>query len=249
LTSPFQELGPGYSISLPGHYPAVFPENFCVSSLTPELIASLLAKVILEIVGNRKVLLVGHSTGGFAALCIAIYAPKTAAGIVSIAGFEKGKWSGALGINQWLARQGSFGRALFKGIYKLGGVNRLIYSLFWHVYVHDHTTLSKYPYFKAIIDSTFPSVQKLDLDAMGDYFTYMPHIDISSSLHKITAPTHVIVGQNDPIVPPRESFNIARKIANSTLSVIKGSGHIPFMEKPAEYHKALDSWLVDFNRG
>ncbi len=194
-------------------------------------------------------MLVGHSTGGFAALCIAIYEPQTVAGIVSIAGFEKGKWTGALGVNQWLARQGSLGRALFKGIYKLGGVNRSIYSLFWHVYVHDHTSLSKYPHFKAIIDSTFPSVRRLDLDAMADYFICMPQIDISSSLSKIAAPAHVIVGQNDPIVPPRESFNIARKIANSTLSVIKGSGHIPFIEKPTEYKKALDSWLVDFKRG
>jgi len=245
-TSLFQNVGSCYSLSLPGHFPAVLPRDFTAASLTAELIAQLLSRAIQEIVGNRKVLLVGHSTGGFAALCTAIYAPKVVAGIVSIAGFSRGQWTGALGFNQWLVRQGSIGCAMFKKVYQLGGVNPAIFRMFWQVYANDHMALFKHPHFDTVINSTFPYVQKLDLESMASYFAVMPKIDITPYLSKIDTPTCVIVGDRDPIVPARQSSTIAEKIAKSSLAVIKGSGHLPFFEKPMEYKRAVDSWLAEF---
>lgn len=245
-TSIFQNSGSCYSLSLPGHFPAIFPKNFDTASLTAELIARLLSSAIQEIVGNRKVLLVGHSTGGFAAMCAAIYAPEVVAGIVSIAGFSKGQWTGALGFNQWLVRQGSIGRAMFKKIYQLGGVSQAIYRIFWQAYVNDHTVLFANPHFNAVVNSTFPYIRKLDLESMVNYFTAMPHIDITPHLSKITVPTCLIVGDRDPTVSPKQSFTIAEKITNSNLVVIKNSGHLPFFEKPIEYKKAIDTWLAEY---
>ena len=54
-TQIFQELGPCYSMSLPGHYPASFPSGFHKEQLTATLIAELTAKVIHELVGDRPV--------------------------------------------------------------------------------------------------------------------------------------------------------------------------------------------------
>ena len=82
LTSPFHDIGPCYSLSLPGHFPAAFPNDFPADCLTAELIARLVSNAIQEIAGNKKALLVGHSTGGFAALSAAIYDPRIVAGIV-----------------------------------------------------------------------------------------------------------------------------------------------------------------------
>ncbi len=245
-TSLFHHVGSCYSLSLPGHYPAIPPKEFTATSITAALIARLLSKSIQEIVGNKKVLLVGHSTGGFAALCIAIYAPQVVSGIVSIAGFCKGQWTGALGFNQWLVRQGSMGRAMFKKVYQLGGVNKEIFRMFWQVYANDHMALFSHPHFNAVVNSTFPDVQNLDLDSIVSYFTAMPQIDITPDLSKIDVPTCVIVGDRDPIVPSRQSLIIAEKIANSNLAVIKGSGHLPFFEKPIEYKRAVDAWLAEF---
>jgi pimeloyl-ACP methyl ester carboxylesterase len=56
----------------------------------------------------------------------------------------------------------------------------------------------------------------------------------------------VIVGDRDPTVPARQSLMIAEKVANSNLTVIKGSGHLPFFEKPMEYEKAVGTWLAEF---
>ena len=245
-TSLFHDLGSCYSLSLPGHFPAIFPQNFAASCLTTELIARLLSRAIQTIVGNKKVLLVGHSTGGFAALCTAIYAPEIVTGIVSIAGFSKGQWTGALGFCQWLVRQGSIGCAVFKKLYQLGGVSRAAYRLFWQVYAIDHRALWKHPHFNTVVNSTFPYVQKLDLESLVSYFTVMPNIDITPDLSKIHIPTCVIVGDKDPIVPAWQSSMVAKKIPNSALTIIRGCGHLPFFEKPIEYKRAVDAWLARF---
>lgn len=249
LTSPFHHLGPCYSLSLPGHFPAVFPTGFPATCLTPELIARLLSTAIRKIVGNRKVLLVGHSTGGFAALSVAIYHPEVVTGIVSIAGFSKGQWRGALGFGQWFVHQGPIGCAIFKKIYQLGGLSEAVFRMYWHVYVNDHAFLSKHPHTRTFIGSTLPYFKKLDLDAMIGYFSIMPRTDITPWLSKITAPTCLIVGDKDPIVPSKQSRLIAEKIANARLVVIKGAGHLTFFERPVEYERAIDSWLTELQAG
>lgn len=245
LTSLFHYVGSCYSLSLPGHFPAAFPKGLPSDCLTAELVAGLTAHAIRQIVGKNKVLLVGHSTGGFAALSTAIYHPEVAAGIVSIAGFAQGRWIGALGLNQWLVRQGTIGCALFKTIYRLGKY-RVLFRLFWDVYANDHIALWKDPHFGTVIKNTFPYLQKLDLDAMVSYFAVMPHTDITSCLSKITVPVFVIAGDEDPIVPPKQSVMIAGKVPGAKLAIIKGSGHLPFFERPTEYERAIGAWLTEF---
>jgi pimeloyl-ACP methyl ester carboxylesterase len=245
-TSLFDKVRPCYSLSLPGHYPARFPPNFGVESLTAELMAQLFSGAIREIVGNQKVLLVGHSTGGFAALSTAIYAPEVVSGVICIAGFAKGQWTGALGFNQWLVRQGSLGRDLFKQIYKLAGQNQAVYRALWLVHANDRTALLANPHFNTVINSTFPHIRKLDLGSMLSYFTVMPQIDITPLLSKINVPTCVIAGDRDPTVPPIQSYTIARKVAGANLAVIKGAGHLPFFEKPMEYKRIMETWVAKF---
>ncbi len=247
ITSLFQSIGPCYSLSLPGHFPAVFPKGFTAASISAERIAGLLSRAIHELVGNRKVLLVGHSTGGFAALSMASHTPRVAAGVISIAGFARGKWTGALGFNQWLVRRGPIGRSLFKMIYRLGRTNPVVFRTFWHVYAHDQLALLKHPNFKAVVGSSFPCLQMLDLDAMADYFIAMPDIDITACLPDIRIPTCAIAGRQDPIVPPGQSALIVEKVNKARLVLIEGSGHLPFFERPAEYRKAMEAWL-DENR-
>lgn len=246
LTSSFHSLGPCYALSLPGHFPAAFPKDFPADCLTAELIARLVANAIQKAVGNKKVLLVGHSTGGFAALSTAIYHPEVVAGVVSIAGFSKGKWTGTLGFCQWLVRHGSIGRAIFRNIYHMGDLHPVIFRLYWHAYVHDHAALVKSSAFRDVTDAMLPYFRELDMDAMVSYFTVMPRTDVTLHLSKITAPTCLIVGDQDPIVPPAQSRKIAEKVSNAKLVLIKGAGHLPFFERPMEYKRAVDAWLAEF---
>lgn len=249
MTALFHHLGPCYALSLPGHFPAAFPKDFPADCLTAELIARLTASAIQKTVGNRKVLVVGHSTGGFAALSTGIYHPEVVAGIVSIAGFAKGQWRGALGFCQWLVRQGPIGCAIFRKIYQMGGLHPAVFRIYWQGYVNNHISLLKDQHFGTVADSMLPYFRKLDMDALTSYFTVMSHTDVTSYLSQITAPTCLIVGDKDPIVPPKQSLTIAEKVSGAQLIILKGAGHLPFFESPRGYKEAIMNSLRKFQAG
>ncbi len=237
------EQGPCYALSLPGHYPAAFPAGFRAELLTAEMIARVLTAAIRELAGDQPVTLIGHSTGGFAALAIAAHTPEIARRVVSIAGFARGQWTGALGLYQRLVRSGSIGKGLFKAIYKSAGASRAVFRLGWYMYVADRRAIGAYPHLDQALDNTYPDVKRLDLGAMIQYFSRMPEIDISHLLPRITAPTLAVAGERDPIVPPAQARLIAHKVPNAELTLMAGAGHMPFLEQPSEYDQVASSWL------
>ncbi len=245
LVAPFREYGPCYALSLPGHYPAAFPPSFGPDDLTAESIAAVLTAAIRELVGECPVLLVGHSTGGFAALAIAAHTPEIARGVISIAGFAQGQWTGALGMYQHWARSGALGRLAFKSVYGAAKVSYAIFHQASRMYTPNPKRVFAYPGLAAIVKPlSFPAYRKLNLDAMLLYFRRMPDIDITPLLPRITAPTLALTGDADPIVPPAQARLIAERVPQAALAVLEGGvGHVPFYEAPEAYGQAISGWL------
>jgi pimeloyl-ACP methyl ester carboxylesterase len=239
----FLEQGPCYALSLPGHHPAAFSSDFQKEQLTAEMIGRVLAGAIFELVEGQPVTLAGISTGGFAALAIAVYTPELARRIVSISGFCQGRWTGMLGAYQWLVRHGVVGRAFFKAAYQIGRTNPGMYHYVWRIYAADVKALYAYPYFRACTDASYPDFKRLDLSSLADYFEVMPDIDICDLLPSINVPTLVLAGDCDPIVPPDQARLIGQLIPESDLVMINGGGHLLFAERSAEYQQALGDWL------
>lgn len=234
---------PWYALSLPGHYPAAFPAGFHHSALTAELIAQTVIGAVRRLVGDRPVILVGHSTGGFAALAAAACAPESVCGVISISGFAQGKWTGALGMLQRLARAGQPGKALFRQNLKLLASSEQVFQGGFRVYAADYEALVTDPALGVTAAVLYSDFQQLSADAMYAYFRHMPDIDIAPWLAKITAPTLVITGDKDPIVPQQQSRLIARHIPNSELVMLPGAGHIPMSERRELYNAAVNPWL------
>ncbi len=245
LVAPFRNYGPCYALSLPGHYPAVFPRHFTPDDLTAESIARVLTLAIRELVGERPVLLVGHSTGGFSVLAIAAATPEIAQGVVSISGFAHGQWTGMLGVCQSWCRSGALGRLGFKAVLKASRIHYGVFRQFIRSYSPSPKRAFAYPDIDATLKAaSFPAYQKLDLDAMAIYFRRMPDIDITPLLPRITAPTLVITGDADPIVPPAQARLIAERIPGAELAVLKSRvGHFTFYEVPDAYRQAIANWL------
>lgn len=241
----FVASGPCYSLSLPGHYPAVLPQGFRREDMTAEMFLEVLQPALRELVGEQPLTLIGHSTGGFAALLLASQLGERVSRVISLAGFARGRWSGALGIAQWLTRHGKTGQGLFKLFYTLNKSNKTIQPFTWIVYFKNIRKFYRYPHFKKLTDAFYPTYKKLDLDAMVHYFSAMPEIDITPRLTHISAPTLVVTGAQDPIIPPAEARHIAEQIPNAQLAEIDQAGHIAFIEQPQAYQKVVREWLHD----
>jgi pimeloyl-ACP methyl ester carboxylesterase len=63
-------------------------------------------------------------------------------------------------------------------------------------------------------------------------------------LERITAPTHVIVGDQDILTPPRHARTLVAKIPGARLTVIPEEGHA-MAEKPDELNKAILGFLAE----
>ncbi len=241
--APFTDVGPCYAISLPGHYPASFPEGFIESDLTPEHISDVLNRAIQTLCGDRPVLLVGHSTGGFAALALSARYPKRVRALISLAGFAQGKWTGALGLEQRVARQGALGTWLFRLTYTLNRLTRPGQRVSWTVYTPNPRRLLSAPHFNEVFSGVYPALKRLDLKAMAQYFAVMPDIDITPWLDQIKIPALIVTGNQDTIVPPSQARWLAEHVPTATLEVIEGAGHILTVEQYEPYQRIVKAWL------
>ena len=245
-TSIFKENFRWYSLSLPGHYPAQLPIEFYNESVTADMMAQVLTDAIIELIDHQPVILAGHSTGGFAALNIASHKPEIAAGVISISGFAKGKWTGALGIFQKLARFGIIGRLLFKINFKILASNRGIYRIGVGLYAKDRKALYSNSDFKNVVEIAYKGTTEFDLNSLLPFFNRLPDIDISDQLSDITSPTLAITGDSDPIVPPEQSLLIAERVQKGEKVLLKGTGHLPMFERQDEYNRVITDWVRKF---
>ena len=58
--------------------------------------------------------------------------------------------------------------------------------------------------------------------------------DSATCLHSSANPTLILWGADDAWIPLKNAYRFEEKIANSTVVVMKETGHLPMEEKPAE---------------
>lgn len=242
----FRRYGPCYSLSLPDHFPAVGVSTD--RPLSVERITDLLISAISTITAGCPANLVGISTGGFAVLAIAARAPELARRVVCISGFARGRWTGSIGLLQRLARGGAPGHALFRAFtyYTLRSPTtaRAAFRLMWRTATPrlSMDAFAGYPYIEEVAAAMLPMAYHLDDAAMIAAFGAFPDIDITSWLPKISAPTLVVYGERDPIVPPAQACIIAEHVRSSDRLPIPGAGHLPNFEDFARFQAGVDAW-------
>ena len=245
LMAPFLGQGPCYSLSLPGHYPAAFPPGYSAKEITAEMIVKVLSAAIRQLVNDQPVTLVGHSTGGFAALALAARQPDLADRLICISGFARGQWRGAFGKMQAISGRGRWGKLIFRAMFASNRVNRTLQAYSWSANVHNFRRLSDSADFWKVHRGLFPNYRRLDLQVMADYFEAIANMDITDWLPRITAPTLLISGAQDRTIPPIETHTMAQHIPQATATIIEACGHLPHLEQIGRFNEILAAWLQE----
>ena len=242
----FQDFGPCYALSLPGHYPAEFPVGFQTAHLTTELIADLLARAIRQIVGDRPVTVVGYSTGGYAALALAALHPTLVARVVCIAGFAQGVWGGPIGAWQRQARGSWLDRArlwMLLSVMKHIPLSVFVRGSIWGQSAGDTPDLYQSDLLRPYAAGLHRYFSGFNPTSFMQYCRAMAKIDISPLLPRIAVPTLVLWGSRDPIVPPAQGRLIADLVPNASPAIVPGAGHLLMIERPLEYATIISDWL------
>jgi len=85
--------------------------------------------------------------------------------------------------------------------------------------------------------------RSLDMDAFLELLLAFSRLNITSELHKITAPTLVMVGEDDILKPRKYAELIAREIAKSELVTVPHAGHAVSWEQPAVFNTLVLGFL------
>jgi pimeloyl-ACP methyl ester carboxylesterase len=203
---------------------------------------------VLDTLQLKQVVLVGHSIGARPTLEVALLAPDRIAALVLV--------DGALGFNSdgdIEQNDPSFLVRTFFAIHPLRnavlsatatnpGMSRRLLSNF----VADPAVLT--PDLLSVYQKPF--VVKDSTNRLGDWLKVIsvdPDSSLSSSLanlSKLAMPRLLIWGDADRVTPLWQGEKLKGIISKSSLTVLKGLGHIPQIEDPAQFNDALLPFLL-----
>ena len=89
----------------------------------------------------------------------------------------------------------------------------------------------------AVIQSTW------SLACTGKFIWPIPDRGLRKRLHRITAPTLIIWGHQDRLVPTVYADEFARQIAGAKVETVKSAGHAPHLEQPAAVAESVRAFL------
>jgi proline iminopeptidase len=189
--------------------------------------------------GLDRIVLFGHSYGGFLALEYVLRHPDHVAGLVLC---------GATPVFDHVPQSLSLARARATPAQLamlLGGLGAPIGS---DAMLRDLMRTVLPIYFHAperMPADVFPAGTIWSAAAFNHgFFRCLPTYDVRDQLHEIRVPTLIFSGDDDWITPLEHAARrLHQGIAGSELVVLERCGHYPFYEQPAVFQAALRDWL------
>jgi pimeloyl-ACP methyl ester carboxylesterase len=232
-----------YSVSLPGHFPALFPRNPRPEDTMPDHLTDLLGETIRHLVGNEAVGLVGWSTGACLALLLAARRPWQVRSVLSLSGFARGRWHGVLGLLQKLARRNALGRFAFRSSLRTMTAHDTLFRWSYGLAAARARSLWSSPTGRRVLAAIRPDAARHDLSAIQLLFARIHTWDVTDRLRTMRVPVIIAGGDRDPIIPYEHTRTLADLVPGARLVTFAGTGHTFFAECPEEFHACLQTWL------
>jgi 3-oxoadipate enol-lactonase / 4-carboxymuconolactone decarboxylase len=180
---------------------------------------------VLDDLGAERASLVGLSIGGAVAMWVASHAPGRVEGLVlccTAPAFPPPE--------QWADRAALVRRA---------GVAQLLDALMgrWFSAAFDDRDGAVRRHVDAMLRSVEPEGYAGCCEALAA-------MDQTADLAAIEAPTLVIGGAADPVVPPAAAVDLSTRITDASLLVLAGAAHLANIEQPARFNEAVISHLA-----
>jgi pimeloyl-ACP methyl ester carboxylesterase len=240
LPADYRDNRPWYALSLPAHSPSTVPADFHPDQVDDDWFYRIMNGALEQLLQGRKAIVVGHSTGGFVALNLAIQHSPLLAGLVSIAGFHRGQWGGVEGLLVKLAAQGQWGRPLFAANIAIARHSRYVQKTFASLLARDRNAFLRHPMSQTMLDNIRADTRAQDARALYCLFNGISRLEIGHRLDAIRVPCHLFVGTHDPVVPASQSVLLADRVPSARTEVFWNVGHMPFMESTEQFGRALD---------
>lgn len=244
----FREGRAWYALSLPAHHPSTVPADFHASQVDAPWFFRVMSGALQALVADRPVIVVGHSTGGFCALDLAIHQAPNLIGVVSVAGFHVGKWGGVEGHLLWLAGLGRWAKYPFVANILFARHSPFVQRQFASLLAHDRKAYLANPLGRRFLDNIGPNTRAQDPAALFELFNGISRLEIGPDLGRIAIPCYVLVGSHDAVVPASQTRVIADGVPGAKVVEFPDVGHLPFIESADACARALEGAIDDLSR-
>ena len=245
----FKEGRAWYALSLPAHHPSTVPRDFSPNDVKDTWFFDVMNGALQALLGDRKAIVVGHSTGGFCALNLAIHHAPNVAGIISVAGFHRGAWGGVEGMLLKLAGLGAWAKPLFVSNIRVSQWSHFFRRNFAAMLAHDRKAYRSNPLSERMLENIEPNTLAQDPAALFVLFNGITRLEIADHLHRIRMPCYILSGSHDPVVPTEQSQLLVSEIPGAKSVVFENVGHMPFIEDPDACSNALERAINDISDG
>jgi 3-oxoadipate enol-lactonase len=187
--------------------------------------AALMADDLVAVLGHAdwdRCLVAGASMGGSVALAFAAQHPARTAGLLAV---DTTAWYGPTAPEDWARRA---------GVARTGGMAALLE--FQRARWLSDAFRAAHPEVQAAQEASF---LRTGIEAYAAACAMLGALDLRAAIPGITAPTAVLVGEEDGATPPAMAEAIATAIPGATLEVLKGARHLTPLERPREIVAAL----------
>ncbi len=218
-----------HAIDLPGYGFSDKPDDdarYTTESLARTVVG------YLDAVGARRAVLVGNPMGGYVASETAILFPDRVSALVLVDA------SGLPGIDGYPLSTRMIGWPVIGPLLRILPARGRVGDGLRHN-VYDPTQISE-----ADIDAYYAPLRSAG--GTNAFVARMRHHvseERAARVHTITAPTLVITGDTDPVVPRAVAERYHALIARSALLVMERTGHLPQEEHPDETVAAITHWV------
>jgi pimeloyl-ACP methyl ester carboxylesterase len=187
--------------------------------------------------GIDKAILIGNSAGGAVAMNTALTYPERVQGLVLVdAAINRGggppAWVKPLLSTPQLQRLGPL-----SGRFLASSGERLL-GMAWH----DRSKMTP-----DVLEGYRKATQAQDWDkGLWELTKASSDLKLGARVAEVTQPTLVITGDDDRVVPTKDSIRLASELPNAELVIIPQCGHTPQEECPGPWLHAVTEFLERF---
>ena len=182
--------------------------------------------LLLHQLTTGPVVVIGHSMGGYVALAFARQFPEMLRGLVLV----------STKAGNDIAEAAAGRRAMAEKV-KAEGVQVVIEAMAPKMLAVGDRDARLLEQVRGFMASSKPE------GVIGALLGMAERPDATAQLAQIAAPTLVITGADDTVIPPAESEKLAQAIRGAQLEIIPGAGHLVAFERPDEFNRILEEWL------
>ncbi|MGW2773464.1 alpha/beta fold hydrolase [Streptomyces olivaceoviridis] len=124
--------------------------------------------------------------------------------------------------------------ALYDLLLRPGGVREWAQALLEGMGVSGHAGIAR---------GFLTSADRIDPAHVNAVFHQVDALDQVEEFRALVVPMQLIVGERDHLVPTSSTDQLIALAGDATISRFPGTGHLPYLEDPAAFNRALEDFL------